>query len=561
MLKSIHFINFSNMAHKQDPTFTYQGKKFPHDLTHNLKFTTSTGQLIPVLADILYPSDHVKIKPVLFTRMADLETAAFTRLREHIEYFFVPLNQIISSFPQFIYGVGKNNSSLIDASGLPGIPILDSSVDYGPMVTGADMFGVSQPRNAYRLLDMLGYSKDPATNVFSTNGFGVNVLPICAYHKVFYDHYAIQDRTNINPYLWNLDDSVSSGFVQFGSNTRPAGDFFGMHYRPYMHDYFTDMKVSPLESQSSMNANANLNGRVNNWLSNNSAFSAVNPSGNTGQDDRTTVSYYDSSNNLQQKQFTTANIRAMFAVDKLLEITRRSKKDYAHQTLAHFGTNVNEGISGRAYKIGSVTQDLVIQDVDATASSDVGSGGLASFLGQQGGKGVTTVQSDRMVDFTAPCHGILIGIYSAEPIIDYPDNMLNRLWTYHYRYDFFTPEFDHLGMQPVFGYEINASDMQRRGNVMGWQYRYQESKQRFNRITTGFNTPGLSAWNTVRNQLEFGNTENAFYISPYYLDPIMLVGFDMDDQGTDPLRHSLDQIYYKSSVMSNFSLPQLTGNN
>lgn len=548
------------MAHKQDPTYTYQGKKFPHDLSHNLKFTTSVGHLIPVLADILYPSDHVKVKPVLFSRMADLETAAFTRLREHIEYFFVPMNQIISSFPQFIYGVGRNNSALIDASGSPSVPILDPTVDVDALITGADMFGITNKNNAKRLLDMCGYSSD-VTNVTSTNKLGCNVLPICAYHKVFFDHYAIQDRTNINPYLWNLDDSVATGFVQFGATSRPAGDFFSLHYRPFMHDYYTDMKVSPLESASSINANGNLTGRVNNWLSNQSSFSAVNPTGATGSDDRTTVAYYDSSNNIQQKQFTTANIRAMFAVDKLLEITRRSKKDYAHQTLAHFGANVNEGISGRAYKIGSVTQELSIQDVDATASSDIGTGGLASFLGQQGGKGITVNQADRMVDFTAPCHGILIGIYSAEPIIDYPDNMMDRKWMYRYRQDFFTPEFDHLGMQPIFGYEINAADLGNRGTVYGWQYRYQESKQKFNRITTGFNTSGLSAWTTVRNQLQFGNTENSFYISPYYLDPIMLVNFDQTDMGTDPLRHSLDQIYYKSSVMSNFSLPQLTGNN
>lgn len=548
------------MAHKQDPTYTYQGKKFPHDLTHNLKFTTSVGHLIPVLTDILYPSDHVKIKPVLFSRLADLETAAFTRLREHIEYFFVPMNQLISSFPQFIYGVGRNNSSLIDASGTPSVPILDTTVDIDALIIGADMFGVTNKNNAKRLLDMCGYSSD-VTNVTSTSKLGCNVLPICAYHKVFYDHYAIQDRTNLNPYLWNLDDSVNTGFVQFSPTTRPAGDFFSLHYRPFMHDYYTDMKVSPLESLSSINANANLTSQVNNWLGTNSYPVSVNPSGNSGADDRTTVAFSNTASAVPTKGLSTANIRAMFAVDKLLEITRRSKKDYAHQTLAHFGASVNEGISGRAYKIGSVTQELSIQDVDATASSDIGTGGLASYLGQQGGKGVTVQQADRMVDFTAPCHGILIGLYSAEPIIDYPDNMMDRKWMYRYRQDFFTPEFDHLGMQPIFGYEINASDLSNRGTVFGWQYRYQESKQKFNRITTGFNTSGLSAWTTVRNQLQFGNTENSFYISPYYLDPIMLVAFDQTDMGTDPLRHSLDQIYYKSSVMSNFSLPQLTGNN
>ena len=548
--------------HKNDPSYTYQGKKFPHDCTHNLKFTTSVGHLIPVLSDLLYPGDHVKIKPLLFSRMADLETAAFTRLREHIEYFFVPLNQIISSFPQFIYGVGRNNSALIEASGTPCIPTLDTTQDISALLTGADMFGITAIHNAKRLLDMCGYSSN-TSNVLSTSKMGVNVLPICAYHKAFFDYYAIQDRTHINPHLFNLDDCIATGFVQFGTG-RPAPDFFSLHYRPYMHDYYTDMKVSPLESFASFNANANLTGRINNWLGTRSQVIPVDPSGTvaTTSSDATTIRIPQPSGNLSANDYTTANIRAMFAVDKLLEITRRSKKDYSHQTLAHFGSSVNEGISGRSYKIGSITQELSIQDVDATAASTDASSTFTSILGQQGGKGVTDPrqQVDRLVDFTAPCHGILIGIYSAEPVIDYPDTMINKLWTYKNKEDFFTPEFDHLGMQPIFGYELNASTVASRSTVYGWQYRYQESKQKFNRITTGFTTSGLSSWTTVRNALQMGNSENAFYISPYYLDPIMLVSFDQTDYGTDPLRHSLDQIYYKSSVMSNFSLPQLSGN-
>lgn len=549
--------------HSKDPKYTYQGRKFPHDLSHNLKFTSSVGQLIPVMHDLLYPGDHVRIKPMLFSRMADLETSAFTRLREHIEYFFVPMNQILSSFPQFIYGVGKANSSLVDSSGTPCIPTLDTTVDYTAQLTGTDMFGMTYEDNAVRLLDMLGYSKDCKSNVLSTSKMGVNVLPICAYHKIFADYYAIQDRTNINPYLWNLDDCITTGIVMFGTG-RPVKDFFNLHYRPYMHDYYTDMKVSPLESSASFNANGNLTGRVNNWLGSRSSFSVVDPSGSiaTTSSDGTTVRLPLVSINPSGTDLSTANIRAMFAVDKLMEITRRAKKDYSHQTLAHFGTSVNEGISGRAYKLGSITQDLNISDVDATAASTDLSGTMTTILGQQGGKGVTMQgdRVDRFIEFTAPCHGVLIGIYSAEPITDYPDTMVARINTYVNREDFFTPEYDHLGMQPVFGYELNAINTTQRSTVFGWQYRYQESKQRFNRITTGFNTTGLSAWTTVRDNVYFGNAESSFYISPEYLNRIMLVNYDNTDQGTDPLRHSLDFIYFKSSVMSNFSLPQLSGN-
>ena len=562
------------MVHNSDPKYRYQGRKFPHDLSHNLMFTSSCGQLIPVLTDFLYPGDHVEIASNLFTRLAEVETAAFTKMREHIEYFFVPINHIISTFPQFIYGVGKNVSVLTtDPNTIAtqvGVPILEPSTDYNAMITGKfDLFNQSVSGDAKRLLDMLEYSGAPDYNVLGVNGMGVNVLRICAYHKIFFDHYALQDRTIIDNSLYNLDDCLPNmPYIPFGTpSLRDASKFFSIHYRPFQHDYFSDMKVSPVETPSfAKNATSSLSANVNNWLSNRSNFKALNPQSVHNSDDASTVGFYDTSTSVSLYSLTSANIRALFAVDKLLEITRRSKKDYAHQTMAHFGSNVPEGISGSVYRLGSITQDLTIQDVDAGANSvyfdsQNNQAVPTSFLGQQGGKGVTMEKNLRPVKFTAPCHGILMGIYSCEPLVNYPDTMISRQNSYALREDFFTPEYDHLGMQPIFGYEMYAAYPSLRTNVYGWQYRYQESKQKFNRITTGFNTAGLSSWNTVRSTSQFfSNQEFAFYIPPTYLNSIMLVQYDNDDFGTDPLRHSLDFYYMKSSVMSNYSLPQLSGN-
>ena len=148
------------MVHNSDPNYSYQGRKFPHDLSHNLMFTSSCGQLIPVLSDFLYPGDHVEIATNLFTRMSEVETAAFTKMREHIEYFFVPMNHIISTYPQFIYGVGKNQSVLTtDPNTIAtqvGIPILNPSTDYNALLTGKfDLFSQSLSGDAKRLLSKI----------------------------------------------------------------------------------------------------------------------------------------------------------------------------------------------------------------------------------------------------------------------------------------------------------------------------------------------------------------------------------------------------------------------
>ena len=49
-----------------------------HDLSRRVLFTSSCGQLLPVLHDILSPGESVRINETLFTRTQPLKTAAVT---------------------------------------------------------------------------------------------------------------------------------------------------------------------------------------------------------------------------------------------------------------------------------------------------------------------------------------------------------------------------------------------------------------------------------------------------------------------------------------------------
>lgn len=553
------------------PKFTYNGGKSPHDLSHRLLFTSTVGQMLPILSQNLLPDDHVKIGFNLFTRLADVKTSAFVRIREHIDVYFVPLVQLYSPFAQFIYGVGKNNSSWFgntatDGKSFDHIPLLGhdtfQQIDYEQ---GFDMFGCSLEKDAKILFQLLGLSDDPM-NVFGENGVAVNPFKILAYNKIWYDWFAIADRTEIYPNSWNIDKWYNYSVIPAGGWSH---SWINIHYRPWKLDYFTGVLPSPLESSGSVNAQSNLRGQVRDWLSSQDRVVLLNNADDISSNDEITnvalrPDDYKGTASTNLAKVTTSAIRSIFAVEKLLEITRRNGKNYADQTLAHFGAKVPQGIDSKSYHVGSISQDLTIQDVDATAagSATLESDENFSILGQVGGKGVTQNSNNNVLDFHAPCHGILMALYSAEPVLDYPNKMIDRQNLYGVREDYYTPEFDNLGMQPLFGINLNASSVDHRNDIYGWTYRYQELKEAYNRVTLGFTEEGLSDWRTVKDLQYFANRERDFYVNPDFLNSIMLKSYDKSDTGfgTDPLRHACDIYLHKSSVMSNFSLPSLKNN-
>lgn len=68
------------------------------DKTHRHMFTTNFGQILPVFCEWLNPGETIKLGYNGFTRTQPLQTAAFTRLKENIQYFFVPFQSLWKFF-------------------------------------------------------------------------------------------------------------------------------------------------------------------------------------------------------------------------------------------------------------------------------------------------------------------------------------------------------------------------------------------------------------------------------------------------------------------------------
>lgn len=80
------------------------------DLTHRHMFTAQVGELLPVFSQWVNPNETFKIGYNGKTRTASLNTDAFTRIRENIQYFFVPFQSLWKYFEQQVNNMTKGDA-------------------------------------------------------------------------------------------------------------------------------------------------------------------------------------------------------------------------------------------------------------------------------------------------------------------------------------------------------------------------------------------------------------------------------------------------------------------
>ena len=80
------------------------------DLSHRHMFTAQVGELLPVFTQWVNPNETFKIGFNGKTRTAALNTDAFTRIRENIQYYFVPFQSLWKYFEQQVNNMTKGDA-------------------------------------------------------------------------------------------------------------------------------------------------------------------------------------------------------------------------------------------------------------------------------------------------------------------------------------------------------------------------------------------------------------------------------------------------------------------
>lgn len=644
---------------KQKPSYEAHLSKTGFDVSQTFNFSSSCGHILPVWYDIANPGEHYSLNIDLFTRTQPLASAPMVDIDEYVDWFFVPFSLLYGNFDSWIYGINDQFSSLMVEQLKNGasyaLPCIDATggnytaLPKGIVPSTRTVSSTGEPvfenwnRMAARLCDHL--EQVPYEALHKGSRFSFPFYNFAAYQCICDRYYRNTEYVTSNVKSYNFDDllGVPKSYLGWSNNsgaieeqksteidTTRVCDLFRLHYRPYSLDYFTNVQPSPLQNATNMlatainNKGSNLVSQssidmlldVNNWLDkDNGQNQVVNINSNTPQSGVWHTSNYldgkssPTSTNVTNTSLTfslnLANLRSSFAIEKLLSITQRAGKHYDDQTLAHFGVKTDKDKFHDVLCIGQHKQSIHIGEVIATATT---AGEESSTLGEIAGKGYGSGNSKK-ISFDVPCHGIIMACYSCVPRLKRQIDV-NKLNMRVHRQDFYQPELDNLGMQPLFAYELNGQPFsaesenafgdsspysQPNNKVCGWQYRYMESKVKYDRtskaflpeyplqswtITTDFQTPVLGSGVVSTGNL-FTDYVSSLFCSPNALDQIMLVGYDsspikqeiggsevMNETATlpyiykqvyarDPLFHNLRVNAYKTSSMSAYGLPRL----
>ena len=533
------------------------------DVGYSNKFTSSLGMLLPCFVRECNPDEHYRINARMFTRTMPMNSAAFIQCTQHVEFFFVPYRLLWRDFPQFIVGT-KYPTSLYDTSVSSDSPRFDLAKIYnafksklsGPVHTsglGTDLLGYPNIQNALRLLDLLGYgaffspdNKDFAPSV-------VNPFRLLAYQKICADFYRVANWEDNRVKSWNIDglslDMTSTFNAVVLQNF--VNNYLRLNYRPWKRDLFT---IATTQFQGADFMSQTFNAPFFPDAASASGYNGLRPSSTQGSGLNGDMTGSGTSG---IPTFTISNLRSAFALDKLYRLmSQASDGDYKSQIKARYGFDAYAP-QMRCQFVGSASSVIQVNPITSTAdtlsSSDSGSAGTP--VGRIYGNGVA--QGSDTFEFDAKEHGILMGLCSFVPDVDYSSygvNIFNKKLTSS---EYFQPEFDNLGKQPLdatclYLAKVPGPNGLNSPAVLGWIPRYSEYKTHVDEVHGQLNgnifrsssgVPTLSSWTAPRlagfedSQADYwckdGLSKNFFYINPALYNSIFVnsyEGFQTQDQ-------------------------------
>lgn len=271
------------------------------DLSHRNLFTAKVGELLPCFVQEVNPGDSIKLDSSYFTRTAPLQTAAFTRLRENVQYFFVPYQCLWKYFEGQVKNMTKNanggdvsqiaKSPFANAKVSTEMPYISYSALHSYVNSLVNTNSPASPtpeqelgnhtyiNGCYRfaetakLLQMLGYGnfnqqfeKPHTSNLLHLenvkNSPALSVFRLLAYQKICNDFYIYRQWQPYNASLCNIDyitpDSPSMDLSpQFTSQLVPGRDLdhlnmLDMRFSNLPLDYFNGVLPTPQYGEESV---------------------------------------------------------------------------------------------------------------------------------------------------------------------------------------------------------------------------------------------------------------------------------------------------------------------
>ena len=299
-----------------------------------------------------------------------------------------------------------------------------------------DIFGYDILNSYIRFSDMMKYGAMPFVggnvNVNSVTkdmmSYEANLYYWLAYQKIYQDHFLDTNYEQVNPRSYNVDDLYDKATNSFVFDFFPdkahadrALDIFSPRYIKYSKDLLSNIHPSPLFLDD-------VSSTIKSFVGSDTLWNGAN-----------TTIIKDSPGVL-----SAANLRNVMALDRMAQITSRAPKTYKGQMLAHYGVNVSDDLT-QSFYVGGFQKALEVSPVIATA--DGRADDSSTNFGQQGSY-IDSGQSGH-VNFDAKEHGVLMCISWFSPSTLYDADGIDAFNVKFAREDYFVPEVENLGMQPI----------------------------------------------------------------------------------------------------------------
>lgn len=445
-------------------------KRTAFDLSHEVKLSMDFGQLIPFFCQEVLPGDTFKISTEVLVRFAPLIAPIMHRVNVYTHFFFIPYRLIWDDWKDFITGGEDGTSapvfpryrirgkiapcSLHDYLGLPITP---------ESITNSEITVSQLPYRAYTLLWNEFYRDQNLQNeklVRKTSGIRETV-PNEDGFQILYRCWEKDYFTSALPYPQRLPNPV----------TLPIGDS-----APVFYDDDPAASGGGYFKVNSNYTNARLNGEFS-WQKTKDNAARL-----TGQGTSEITSgpqnlpmSYDPNGSLktdltQATGISINELRRGFSLQRWLENNARGGARYIEQILSHFGVRSSDSRLQRPEYLGGNKTPVVISEVMQTSESDTTPQGNYSGTGTSYGVGKSFKKFFEE-------HGLIMGIISILPRTAY-QNGLPRMFTKFDKFDYYWPEFAHLGEQEIKNseifYQYDASKKADNDKLFGYTPRYAE---------------------------------------------------------------------------------------
>lgn len=476
------------------------------DLSFKKNFTAKAGELLPVMVKEVLPGDTFKINLKAFTRTQPINTAAFARIREYYDFFFVPYdllwnksNTVLTQMydnPQ--HAVSLDPSANFVLNGEMPYTTSQSIADYLNSVHNASQYsafksnylGYDRALCSVKLLEYLGYGNYES---FLTSGWpnsplmsdlNQNLFGLLAYQKIYSDFYRDSQWERISPSTFNVDylDGSDMFVTNFYSNASFVKNYnmFDLRYCNWQKDLFHGILPHQQYGETSVaSIIPNVTGKLT--LSN---FSTVGSSPITASGTATqNLPSFDTVGDL-----SILVLRQAEFLQKWKEITQSGNKDYKDQLEKHWGVSIGDGFSELCTYLGGVSSSI---DVNEVVNTNITGSAAADIAG----KGVGVANGE--INFNSNGrYGLIMCIYHCLPLLDYTTDMIDPALLKVNATDYAIPEFDRVGMQALPLLQLmnplqsvaNASSL-----VLGYVPRYIDYKTSVDQSVGGFKRT-LNSW-------------------------------------------------------------------